>query len=122
MQLATMYSSGTTWTFTYDANGMRTSRYSNGGTEYTYVYNGSQLRMMTYGSNTLYFSYDAAGCPMTLNFNGTTFYYVTNLQGDVIAILNDVGTAMVQYTYDAWGKPLSIEDESENNLGALYEA
>ena len=39
-----------TWTFTYDADGMRTSR-SSGSATYSYVYNGSQLSQMTVDGN-----------------------------------------------------------------------
>ena len=52
---------------------------------------------------TLNFAYDASGTPMSVSRNGTTYYYATNLQGDITAILNSAGTALVQYTYDAWG-------------------
>ena len=118
-QLATMSSGNITWTYTYDANGMRTSRTSNGTTAYTYVYNGTQLSMMTYNGNVLYFAYDAAGRPMTVNYNGNTYYYVTNLQGDVLAILNELGQMMVNYTYDAWGRSLGTGGALANSLG-LY--
>ena len=86
----------TTWTYNYDANGMRTSR-SNGTTTYEYIYNGSQLAQMTVGNDTLYFTSD------TVTYNGTVYYYVTNLQGDVTAIINSSGALAVLYTYDAWG-------------------
>ena len=118
-QLATMYSGGTTWTFTYDANGMRIGRAPNNGAAYTYVYNGSHLSRMTYGSNTLIFAYDASGNPMTVKFNGSTYYYVTNLQGDVVTILNSSGVAVVQYTYDAWGKVLTTTGSMASSLGQI---
>ena len=35
-----------------------------------------------------------------------TYNNTTNLQGDVVALLNTSGTAVVTYTYDAWGKLL----------------
>ena len=101
-ELASMSKDGAAWSFTYDADGIRTKR-TNGSTTYTYVYNGSQLSYMGVGSDNLYFSYDASGIPVSLKYNGTIYYYATNLQGDVTAILNASGTAVVNYTYDAWG-------------------
>ncbi len=115
-QLATMAKSGTTWTFTYDANGMRTQR-SNGSTTYNYTYHGSQLTHMTFGSNSLHFYYDASGRPLSVVYNGTTYYYVLSLQGDVVAILNSSGVSVVEYTYDAWGRLLSTTGSMSGTLG-----
>ena len=86
-QLASMAKSGTTWNFTYNSDGLRTKR-TNGTKTYSYVYNGDKLSQMTVGSDVLNFSYDAAGTPLTLDHNGTVYYYVTNIQGDVIGILD----------------------------------
>ena len=108
----------TTWNYIYDANGMRTSR-TNGTTAYNYVYNGGSLSQMTVGNNTLNFAYDASGVPMMVTYNGTNYYYIVNLQGDVMGIVNANGTLVVSYTYDAWGKPLSITGSMANTLGAL---
>ena len=117
-ELASMTSGATTWNYTYDADGMRTQR-TNGSTTYSYIYNGSSLSQMTVGNNTLYFAYDAVGMPMAVTYNGTTYYYVTNLQGDVIAILNSSGTPVVNYSYDAWGNPISTTGTMATTLGTL---
>ncbi len=111
-----MSNGSTTWTFTYDANGMRTQK-SNGTTTYKYVYNGSSLSQMTVGNDKLYFAYDANGTPMSVTYNGTTYYYVTNIQGDIIAILNSAGSPVVTYTYDAWGNPLTTTGTMAATLG-----
>ena len=115
-ELAAMTNGVGTWTFSYDANGMRTGR-TMGSYVYTYVYNGSQLSKMTYGSNVLYFTYDAAGTPATVTYNDVTYFYVTNLQGDVVAILNSSGAQVVGYTYDAWGKLLTTTGTMAFTLG-----
>ncbi len=111
-----MSKSGTTWTFTYDANGMRTQR-SNGSTTYNYTYHGSQLTHMTIGSNSLHFYYDASGMPLSVVYNGATYYYILSLQGDVVAILNSSGVSVVEYTYDAWGRLLSATGSMSGTLG-----
>ena len=117
-QLATMSKSGTTWTFTYDANGMRTKRTTGStSTTYNYTYNGSQLTHMTYGSNSLHFYYDASGKPLSVVYNGTTYYYILSLQGDVVAILNSSGVSVVEYTYDAWGRLLTTTGSMASSLG-----
>ena len=116
--MAAMSEMGQSWSFTYDANSMRTERRNaNGGYMYTYTYNGEQLSRMTCGNNVMWFTYGADGSPLTINYNGTTYYYVTNLQGDVVAILNSSGTAVVNYTYDAWGKPFNPTGSMASTLG-----
>lgn len=70
---------------------------------------------MTVDNHSLYFTYDAAGVPLSLTYDGGTYYYVTNLQGDVVAILDSTGTEVVRYSYDAWGN--LITDVAEGTLG-----
>lgn len=36
-------------------------------------------------------------------FLGSTYYYLTNYRGDVLALANTNGDIVAQYTYDAWG-------------------
>ena len=98
--------------------GLRTQR-ADGTKTYSYVYNGGTLSQMTVGSDTLTFTYDASGRPLSVTLYGTTYYYVTNLQGDVTAILNTSGTAVVNYTYDAWGNPLTTSGDLATTLGTL---
>ena len=66
---------------------------------------------MTVNGNTLYFAND------TVTYNGTTYYYVKNLQGDIVAILDSSGTAVVEYTYNAWGVLLSTTGSMASTLG-----
>ena len=117
-ELASMTSGDTTWYYIYDADGMRTSRTTDGA-EYIYEYIGGQLTHMSYGITTMHFTYDAAGRPATVIHNGTVYYYVTNLQGDVVALLDSTGAQVVGYTYDAWGRLLSTTGSKASTLG-LY--
>ena len=88
------------WAFTYNSKGLRTRR-TDDTTTYNYVYDGSQLTSMTVGTDVLYFSYDTAGAPMSVNFNGTEYFYTSNIQGDVTGLVNSNGEIVVVYTYDA---------------------
>ena len=117
-QLASMTDGTTTWTYTYDANGMRTSR-SNGTDIYSYVYNGSKLMQMTKGTYTLNFTYDGSGNPSTVTLNGTTYYYITNLQGDVIEIRSASGSIVCYYSYDAWGNVVDTATTGTNVIAQL---
>ena len=116
-KLASLYKGNATWSFSYDANGMRTSR-SERGTVYNYTYHGSQLTNMTYGVVELHFNYDASGRPMSFTYTDATYdevtyYYMLNLQGDVVAILDSSGEMVVGYIYDAWGRLIKTTDGSD---------
>ena len=60
------------------------------------------------------FIYDNTGKPYALKYDGTTYYYVLNLQGDVISIITHWGEAYGSYTYDAWGNVLSVSGDIAN--------
>ena len=114
-QLKSTTKDGTTWTYTYNNAGLRTSR-SNGTTTYKYIYDGSALKQMTIingnDSKTVDFTYDAAGTPLTMTYNGVTYYYVTNLQGDVVGLLDGNGNRMISYHYTAYGQGYINANES----------
>lgn len=59
------------------------------------------------------FIYDESGKPFALKYfedGGTYFevyYYILNLQGDVVGLTDSTGNFVAQYTYDAWGNVLT---------------
>ena len=104
-QLAGMSKSGTNIAYGYDSDGRRITKTVN-GTAYNYHYLGDQLVELTWDGNKLHFTYDSTG-PLSVNCNGTEYFYVKNAQGDVTGLVSASGTRVVTYTYDAWGNPLS---------------
>jgi RHS repeat-associated protein len=38
-----------------------------------------------------------------MNYNGSEYFYITNMQGDVIELVDISGNSVVKYKYDAWG-------------------
>ena len=51
-----------------------------------------------------------------MNLNGQEYYYIRNAQNDIIALNNSRGTTVATYTYDSWGKLLSIKDENGTDI------
>ena len=72
---------------------------------------------MNVGDDVLKFGYDASGSPMYLQFNNSRYFYATNVQGDVTALVHTSGTAVVEYTYDAWGNILTTTGFMATTLG-----
>ena len=91
--------------FTYNVNGVRTSKKSNGFTTRYYL-NGNQILMQKDASNELTFFYGADGVTgfhLKNNVIDEDFYYKKNVQNDVIGIYSTQGTQIARYSYDAWG-------------------
>ncbi len=117
-QLKSLSVGGKTYSYKYNPDNLRTQKTDGTATTDFYWVNG-QLTYQTDGTNDIYFLYDNNGSPIGFVLNETTYYYVKNLQGDIVAILDLNGNLMVEYTYDAWGKLLEISDYSGNNLGTI---
>ena len=119
-QLKSLNQNGTQVTYTYDGSGLRTGKTVGTGSatqSYSYIYNGDKLVEMTANGGTLRFTYDTNGNPATVVYNNATYYYVTNLQGDVIAILDGSRNSVAEYTYNAWGQVMSVTGSMATTLG-----
>ena len=105
-------STGLNNSYTYDMDGLRLTK-TVGSVEHKYVWQGSKLVAEYFGGTELEFFYDENGAPYAFSYKATAsatpvmYYYVTNLQGDVVSILNAGGTSVAEYSYNAWGKVLS---------------
>ena len=125
MQTATK--GNTTWTYTYNADGLRIGK-TNGTITYTYTWNENrQLQSMTWNYGYAIFSYDANGMPYSVkNYDAIldverTYLYITSLQGDVLSIIDaSSGATAVTYTYDAWGRLIG-KDGTSSDYASIYE-
>ena len=116
--------------FTYDSDGLRLKKIVGTGSsevEHRYTWQGSKLIAEQYGTTTLEFFYDESGAPYALLVRDTStatptetwYYYVTNLQGDVMQILDASGNTVATYTYNAWGEVLNLTNNTSANIGDL---
>lgn len=117
-------------TFTYDADGQRTSAvFQEGGdtTSFWYVYDGIQLLSVKAAETgsisttcTIDYLYEETGRPFAATYRGTAavssgelFHLVTTDRGDVVEALNSGGTPVATYKYDAWGNPTGSTASSD---------
>ena len=115
-------------TYTYNADGIRTSKTVN-GVEHIYHLSGTQILDEEWIEGNIrhlmVYVYDASGQPIGIShytYNGTIVsenYYllVSNIQGDIIGIYDSNGTRVVTYVYDAWGRILSTTGTGANTIG-----
>ena len=115
-QLASMAKDGTSVSFAYDEKGLRLSKTVNDAVT-RYTYSQGELIHVLDGSDRMTIRRDPNGQPMTIGFNGSEHFYLYNAQGDVVAIANYSGEVVVEYTYDAWGNPLSCTGSLADTLG-----
>ena len=74
----------------------------------------------------LIYIYDENGSPIGVKHRNKvfvaeqieTYLFGKNLQGDIIAIYNTSGTAIVKYVYDAWGNIISTSGTQATGIGA----
>lgn len=96
----------------YDSNGMRTQK-SVDGVKTNYYYDSNKnLIALVKGNDTLLFYYDSDGSATSFSYNGTMYFYVKNLQGDVVRIIDLSGTEVASYVYDAWGNIKDTKGDS----------
>ena len=96
--------------YTYNANGIRTSKTVNGVT-HTYTLDGTKIlrEEWTDGNGTAHRLtplYDNEDSVCGITYDGDVYFFRKNLQGDVIALIDPYGEIAVHYVYDAWGSEL----------------
>ena len=115
-QMATLTNGSTSMSFKYDDSGIRTQKTVNGTTTQFYL-NGSDILTQITGSERFDFFYDDAGDLLGFKYGGNNYYYIRNLQNDIIGILDSAGTQVVSYVYDSWGKLASISGPAKDTIG-----
>ncbi len=104
--------------YAYNASGQRVSKTVNGVT-HTYLLDGSRILRESWGDNTLIPLYDNENMVCGILYNNEPYYFMENLQGDIIAIANKDAEIVVRYSYDAWGVCTTQFDNSGVNIGTV---
>ena len=97
--------------YAYNVDGLRMAKTVN-GVEHKYIWQGGRLVSEAYGGRELEFFYDEGGNPCALRYRSgagaepVVYYYVTNLQGDVLSLVDGEGFSAAEYYYNAWGLPM----------------
>lgn len=103
--------------YTYDNSGNRIQKTVNGVTT-EYCLNGANILAQKSSDGTrLDFLYDENGKVIALEYNNALYYYRKNMQGDILGIIDSTGSEVVTYSYDSWGRPLQLIDQSGCDLG-----
>ena len=108
--------------YKYDTNGLRTEKTVN-GIKHEYYYVDGLLRSEQIGETYIVnYRYDTDDKLFSVSRydidDGDNYilYAQTNTRGDVISLYDGAGATRVVYTYDSWGKLISVTDGSGNEL------
>ncbi|MHB1454802.1 MAG: RHS repeat-associated core domain-containing protein [Saccharofermentanales bacterium] len=115
-QLESYTSGGITTSYKYNDSGIRT-RKTVGSVITDYALNGTQILAQTVNGVRTDFRYDGNGKLIAIRYNGTEYYYMSNILGDVTGFIDSNGTSVVEYNYDAWGKIISTTGTLATTLG-----
>ena len=116
-------------TFTYNDEGIRTSKTVNDVLHTEYILNGSQILAEITETYIIVYIYDAYGSPIGMQYKSLSsansaweiYWYEKNLQGDVIAVCDSTGTQKVKYIYgSAWGDHSTVYPNGGSNSAARY--
>ncbi|MDF2804621.1 MAG: hypothetical protein K0S61_4526, partial [Anaerocolumna sp.] len=114
--------------YIYNSNGERIQKTVN-GKQTNYFYQGDFLLYETDSDNNITREYiwSESGYPIAFKYQGNMYYYHTNYRGDVLAITDQSGTIVAEYSYDAWGNILSQSGDLANinplrYAGCYYDA
>ena len=105
-------------TYTYNANGIRTSKTVN-GVKHTYTLDGTKILRETWGDSVLIPLYDNEDSVCGIVYNDVPYYFLKNLQGDIIAITDYYGSVLARYRYEAWGTCAIVADSSEIDIATI---
>ncbi len=112
-QLSSLSGNGTTASYKYDADGLRSYKKVN-GVETTYQYVGDKLMYEKRGATEFYYYYNSFGNLAGIKYvqNGTEYmvYAICNMRGDVEDLYWGSGNLACHYTYDTWGNVISVTD------------
>ena len=102
--------------YTYNANGIRTSKKVN-GVLHTYTLDGTKILRETWDGNNLIPLYDNEDSVCGILYNNVPYYFIKNLQGDIIAIVGKDAKTVARYSYDAWGAVTSAFTDTDFTKG-----
>ena len=113
-------------TYTYNANGIRTSKTVD-GIKHVYELDGTKIlrECWNYDEATKTYKdilvplYDNEDSVCGITYNQVPYYFSKNLQGDVIAIVDKNAETVAKYSYDAWGVCSIAQDSSNCQIATI---
>lgn len=121
-QLSSIDKTGLDIDYKYNDAGIRIQKKVNSITT-NYHLVGDKVTYESDGTHAIYYTYDAQDKLVSMNLTeagvSTEYYYIRNVQDDIIGLLDKDGNQVVTYTYTAWGEVLEIDGSLKDTVGVL---
>ena len=105
-------------TYEYNIENQLIRKVGNGITTNYYAIN-HKIHQINIGTNILKFFY-ALDKLVYFTYNGTRYFYVFNAQNDITHLVDDTGTVVASYIYDAWGNHQVLDASGIENTSADF--
>ena len=106
-RLASVSQGSNAYAYSYDASGVRLAKTIN-GSSYNYIYDNGVLLYADTPLGGMTFIYDNDSV-IGYKYNSSYYFYLKNLQGDILGAVDASGNLLYQYRYDAWGVPAVLD-------------
>ena len=100
-RLASITKGTNSYSYSYDSSGVRISKTVN-GTTYSCIYDNGLLIYADTPSGGMTFIYENDSV-VGYKYGPEYYYYIKNLQGDIVGVIDKNCNLLYQYEYDAWG-------------------
>ncbi|MEN6327368.1 MAG: RHS repeat-associated core domain-containing protein [Syntrophomonas sp.] len=116
-ELSSFTSNGNTYSYTYDAEGLRSKKINLDGTSTRYHCDNYGRVIAESNANNLVTAQIIWGDkPLARKIGNTFYYYLYNGHGDVIYLTDISGNIVNSYTYDEWGNIVSKQEQISNPI------
>ena len=106
--------------YKYNDSGYRTEKKITKNSQVTttnyFLYGDKVLKETRSDGVSIDYFYDVDGKATGFSYNNNVYLYLYNLQGDITKIVDEAGSVVVEYSYDAWG---NIIDQTDNELANI---
>ena len=110
------------YVYRYNHQGLRVCKVLSNNKHIDYFYENNKLlkeEVVEEGveTNKRYFYYDKNNQLYAIRYNDEMYYYIRNIFGNILGLIDKNGNQVVSYEYDAWGKMISIGGSMASTLG-----
>ncbi|MBR0137652.1 MAG: hypothetical protein IJM15_04515, partial [Erysipelotrichaceae bacterium] len=107
----------TSASYTYNSEGIRTSKTVNGVTT-EYVVSGTTILQEKRGSRNIVYEYDDNGSLRSFVYNGNRYIYVKDGTEDIVGIIDSSGSLVARYDYDGFGN-CRVTNLTDGKIGTI---